>query len=349
MKPVGLSNASNNCWANSIFQLLANSRRLRQAVQAASPRRPTAACTPDCGDTSCDHRGALACLQYMLVQYEEDVQQADPDPVARSAVSSVNSCQIRTICCSLGPNFSPSQSRQEDAHEGLSYILDNLIGPGIECETTYHYSWTKPVDMERLDAKARERYTSIDAETLTRTATTKQVDLSCLPTHDNFYETILNIFQSVEEVPRPSACYYSSRDHTLHEFEKLGETLRLGHVPPYLLIHMKRFRPIYHPDNSVSYTKCTDPVEMDLALNLSTDYFVRCTRTKRAISYLLKGLVFHLGHTMDRGHYVTAVQQEEGEWWLCDDEKVVALSETELGELLPHGYLYLYELKGSRR
>ena len=65
-------------------------------------------------------------------------------------------------------------------------------------------------------------------------------------------------------------------------------------------------------------------------------------------SYKLVGFISHKGPSMHCGHYVAArFDHEHSKWILCDDSKVLEISENDVCELAAQAYIFLYSKEKS--
>jgi hypothetical protein len=85
--------------------------------------------------------------------------------------------------------------------------------------------------------------------------------------------------------------------------------IQLLEAPRYLRLHLIR-----HGKDDV---KIQDPVEVDEELNLGA-----ITDGRRPGRYRLAGIIYHLGISMQSGHYKAEFRDEEGRWWKADDTMV---------------------------
>ncbi|CAM6058590.1 unnamed protein product [Sphagnum tenellum] len=90
-------------------------------------------------------------------------------------------------------------------------------------------------------------------------------------------------------------------------------------APNVLVIHLKRFENIYGGkiDRHVAF-------EERLCL---TGHMCRASKDTRP-EYSLYGIVVHVGHSQDAGHYYAYVKDSSGRWFCCDDASVSAVINT---------------------
>lgn len=126
------------------------------------------------------------------------------------------------------------------------------------------------------------------------------------------------------------------------------QTMELEELPPYLLLHFKRFIVDVSPDySSVSYRKDGSPVYFNDTLSLSDDYAE--SLLEQTPEYSLISVVHHIGASANCGHY-TADAKRDGVWMRFNDEHVECISETEAIEQSRHtAYMVLYQLNSGRR
>jgi len=76
-----------------------------------------------------------------------------------------------------------------------------------------------------------------------------------------------------------------------------------------LVVHFNRFTQACAPNGKYRWVKNSRAVDVPAVLSLGDD------------RYELRGIVEHLGQSVERGHYVAHVHRE-GEWFRCSDTHV---------------------------
>jgi hypothetical protein len=97
-QPIGMRNASMNCWANAMFQFILHGHDLRQVLQDGGPE----------------------IFRTAITNYE--LQQAD-----KTRVSKINSQGMREWFSGWIRGFSSNRAVQQDAHEPLAYLMQRFM------------------------------------------------------------------------------------------------------------------------------------------------------------------------------------------------------------------------------
>ena len=67
--------------------------------------------------------------------------------------------------------------------------------------------------------------------------------------------------------------------------------------------------------------------------------FTITTEDNNVYAYSLCGVLTHIGHGMNSGHYIVDVRRD-GQWWRCNDENI---AKTSLEKLSRSGYGFFFE------
>jgi ubiquitin C-terminal hydrolase len=191
-------------------------------------------------------------------------------------------------------------------------------------------------------------------------------------------ETFLHL--SVEIGNDDSACGITNIEDGLRRFfmpctqevkcekcfcETATQTMEITQLPPFLLLHLKRFIVDVSPDyTSVSYRKNQSPVIYDAELTLHDDdmgvlsEFMavdcsvakvndRCCQNDRHVVYNLRSVVNHIGSSASCGHYTADAKRTEDPSWLrFNDSYVTSISQSNATEHSRQtAYLIMYELE----
>ena len=112
-----------------------------------------------------------------------------------------------------------------------------------------------------------------------------------------------------------------------------AKVVKYKKMPKMLAIHLQRF--YYSPQLNV-YKKLLT------AINVPKWIMMECREcfletTKQRCMYKLRGVVVHIGKTMNGGHYVCAIEND-GLWCLYNDDKVRLITDIDVWLLSVHGY-----------
>jgi ubiquitin C-terminal hydrolase len=143
------------------------------------------------------------------------------------------------------------------------------------------------------------------------------------------------------------------------------QTMEIEELPPYLLLHFKRF--IVHVSSdysSISYKKDGSPVYFHDRLSLSDhDYYYNnntnvddeespllldseTTTNSLAPDYRLISVVNHIGQSASCGHYTADAQRTPGHWKRFNDSYVTNITAQQAIEESRHtAYMVLYRLE----
>ncbi|PAV68789.1 hypothetical protein WR25_20969 isoform A [Diploscapter pachys] len=315
----GLINNSNDCFLNSILQMLTHTapvaRYIFEKHEKECTRPPSGIALLSPTQNSC-----FACgyrLQYLKKLYN-NVQ-----PV-------MSTMWIRSFLKKIFPNH--IQGMQEDAHELLTLLLDALEPPppsaqkqAIQNGYTNGNSNGAQSLPNGLSSKPSTAIEQIFGGTLRNQITCDE----CQTPHIN-YERIRELNLAIRrkpsmdrEAPIPLThlidIYF--RDENVGEFEckKCNRKVaamrrtRILRPPAVLIIQLKRF--------NAWGNKIRFPVTSDKELDLQRHMY-----NSEPQEYVLTSLVEHLGSGVDHGHYVSMNRGfDHDSWWLFDDEQVVSI------------------------
>jgi ubiquitin C-terminal hydrolase len=124
------------------------------------------------------------------------------------------------------------------------------------------------------------------------------------------------------------------------------QTMEIEELPPYLLLHFKRFIVDVSPDySSISYRKDGSPVYFHDRLCFNTDDDYDATESSSSIGpeYRLISVVNHIGQSASCGHYTADAQRTPGEWKRFNDSYVTSITEKQAIDQSRHtAYMVLY-------
>ena len=220
-----------------------------------------------------------------------------------------------------------NSSMHQDAHEFLNFLLNEL--------SEYLDGIVKRQIPSATDFKSNENFIN---KIFQGTLTNKIKCLTCdnvtsrnepfldfpIEVHSNEETDIQKKFKNYHqrEILHGSNKFYCDECCGLQEAERI---VGLKELPETLLLHMKRFK--YSEEHNCNI-KLFNKIHYPHILNV-TSYF----DSNVSKSYVLTGIVLHMGGGPHHGHYVSMCKTEKFGWLLYDDETVETVSE---GSVLKH-------------
>lgn len=306
LRPAGLDNCGNSCYANAVLQCLAFTPPL------------TAYFLQGIHSKDCVKREwCFTC------EFESLILKAKEGKSPLSPIGIVS--QLQNIGSQLG------NGREEDAHEFLRYAIDAMqsiclaeakegVSGHLEEETTLiglTFGGYLRSKIKCLKCQGR----SERQEGMMDLTVEIEGDIGSL-------EEALRKFTSTETLDGENK-YHCSR---CKSYEKAKKKLTILEAPNVLTIALKRFQ-------SGKFGKLNKPIRFPEILNLAP--FMSGTSDKLAI-YRLYGVVVHLDvmNAAFSGHYVCYVKNAHNKWFKIDDSTVTPV---ELEKVLSKGaYMLLY-------
>uniref|UniRef100_A0A2P2L7B7 ubiquitinyl hydrolase 1 n=1 Tax=Rhizophora mucronata TaxID=61149 RepID=A0A2P2L7B7_RHIMU len=306
MRPFGLINCGNSCYANAVLQCLA--------------------CTPPLSAYLVQGLHSKTCVRKewcFSCEFEDLILKAKE---GKSPVSPINILsQLQNMGTKLG------SGREEDAHEFLRYAIDQMqsiclkeagvsvIG-SLEEETTL-IGHTFGGYLRSKIKCMKCHYKSERQERMMDLAVEIEGEIGKL-------EDALRRFTRTEILDGDNK-YHCSR---CKSYEKAKKKLTILEAPNILTIALKRFQ-------SGKFGKLNKPVRFPEILDLAP--YISGTSDKSPI-YRLYGVVVHLDvmNAAFSGHYVCYVKAMQNKWFKIDDSMVTPV---ELDSVLTKGaYMLLY-------
>ncbi|XP_071712014.1 ubiquitin carboxyl-terminal hydrolase 17-like [Rutidosis leptorrhynchoides] len=306
LRPFGLVNCGNSCYANAVLQCLTYTPPLNAYLLQGLHSK------------ACDKRDWCFTCEFEGLVLK-----------AKSGNSPLSPIRILSQIESIGSGI--GHGRQEDAHEFLRYAIDTLqsvclkeagtkASNSLEEETTLigqtfgGYLRSKIMCMKCGNKSERhERMMDLTVEI--------QGDIATL-------EDALDKFTSTEVLDGENK-YKCSR---CKSYEKAKKKLTLLEAPNVLTIALKRFQ-------SGKYGKLNKSIQFPEILNMAP--YVSGTSDKSPV-YRLYGVVVHIDimNAAFSGHYVCYVKNFENRWFKMDDIRV---KEVDVQSVLTKGaYMLLY-------
>ncbi|XP_062100253.1 ubiquitin carboxyl-terminal hydrolase 17 [Humulus lupulus] len=305
LRPFGLTNCGNSCYANAVLQCLSYTRPFTSYLLQGLHSK------------TCGKKDWCFICEFQHLIYK-----------AREGNSPLSPIGILSKINKIGSHL--GHGREEDAHEFLRYAVDtmqsvflnNADAAGSLAEETTLVGMTfggylrskikcmRCLGKSELCERMMDLTVEIDGEIGT-------------------LEEALAQFTATETLDRDNK-YYCSR---CKSYEKAKKKLTVLEAPNILTIVLKRFK-------SGNFEKLSKSVQFPEELNM-TPYMSRTS--DRSPLYSLYAVVVHLNNTNAAfsGHYVCYVKNIRGEWFRIDDSTVVPV---ELERVLSEGaYMLLYE------
>lgn len=306
-QPLGIPRAGNNCCINAAFQITMASRGARENIGRLPPGHP---------------------FRTAKESYDRDVQEAQ-----RFVTTTTNTQEVRVAVAAVAagagsatsstrasiPSISPQSSRQEDAVEVLTYILDIVRTHAESVDPQANLPFCLKVHSSGIGRDGRP-YEGEGSENLLAVSLlsyfTKQragVVPPLLTDEQRFIHYILN------------PVFYGGHVR-----------MRLKQPSSELFILLGR------SDNAGG--KITTLAPIPKSFTLPPDYLER--GDGRSCCYDATAFFVHLGATANSGHYVAYVKSQHTDgsdiWWEIDDAQVLPLYREEAERALRQAYLIHY-------
>jgi len=352
-QPRGLGNLGNTCYLNAALQALCSLQPLVQHFAHSNERIQTAAFPTE-------RQLALAFGQFTRSLGNTSV------------VGPTWPIEMLEAVVACNPSF--DGGLQQDAHELLRSLLDGLHDAlkaplaevvAAEYSRSFLRRWRPPNEQGsgNLRQKVLVPESSV-VERLFQGQLVSSVTCCCCGTVSSVAERSLDISVEVAGNHGSSdAC--SERPLALHEClksffasehldgdnmyackqceckRKADKAMRLLHLPPLLVIHLKRF----HYDSSASKKKARVDFPLD---GMSLSDFVAPGTDGCGYEFTLSAVVAHHGDKLSNGHYTAYVRPAltEEQWYHCDDGTVKAVSAKSVQEA--EAYMLFYSRQPSQ-
>ena len=212
----------------------------------------------------------------------------------------------------MNSNF--SMGSQEDAHECLTYFLDNFDmatkKEGLNITPLFDYNMISHLQCP-------------DCLSQSETRSNDKVILLPIKNYTTFDEAFEH-FMSVEKLSDDNLWFCEHCKKKVAANKKLV----IKGSPQYMFIALKRFENEYIKTlNKIKTSKITNPIIMPNTITIND--------TK----YNIKGCIMHMG-SLNGGHYVYFHKFDDN-WTKFNDEMISSTNEED--DIKKYGYIYLYE------
>lgn len=306
-QPRGIWNIRCNCWVNSMLQFLMSSKTASEWIkkEQESPEEKKEKEEKD--------------FYQKLVPLCDFYQAHDAAIEGNKKVVPFDSQKIREMI-SRSSNISNNCGQQEDAHEGLSVILNPNFYPGTaQIQETTHYSTEGLPPLPESDNGIKSK---------------KEPCVSlCLAVSEN-PESDLNemLAQYFDETPRGQCLEVTGEEGQVYSYEATKIKRQYLSAPPELWIQIKRFgfdKTQSKPSKNQSAVKIPDTITIHPIDGSEA-------------TYRLNSHVNHKGKTPQAGHYV-AYRHIGDKLYCCNDSSVTLVAPQDQEKARSKAYLLHYE------
>ncbi|KAL5205365.1 hypothetical protein ABZP36_033574 [Zizania latifolia] len=292
LRPFGLVNLGNSCYANAVLQCLAFTRPLTAYLMEGLHSRN---CSKKEWCFMCE-------FEKLILEGKQGKSHLSPTGILS---------HLRDIGSSFGPG------REEDAHEFLRYAIDTMQSASMkEAEKSGVYGLPEEATLVQLifggylRSKIRCtkcQFTSEQCERILDLTVEIDGDISTL-------EEALHRFTSTEVLDGDNR-YHCSRCKT---YERAKKKLTISEAPNILTIALKRYQ-------SGNFGKINKAIRFPEYLNLSN--YMSTTEDYSPVYQLYAVVVHHdVMNAAFSGHYVCYVKDSQGKWHKMDDSQVKPVS-----------------------
>ena len=327
-RPVGLRNALHNCWANSMIQLMAHIKSLRDAIN------------------NLDDKDSLHNLKTMISSYLKD--EKNPNRY----VSQVNSQDLREIIHSNSFTglISLDKSDQEDPHEAFS-IIDKIVpGPPLRKIDIYSCENMPPPKPVSNTEKIIEIKANNTFEVVLKRDPDKMIELP-VELHENPDPTstlfsLVDSFFNCHQAEENTITEADGIDGIPHQYKKNEDKYRFSTPPEEIFFHLKRYNfEVIHRIDPKTQKDSPLLIPHKIETKIKDIATLHLEKEKHILNgdalYDLDAFIMHVGTNMHAGHYFCCLKIN-GAWYECNDTEVKKLSEKEALQYGSQAYLLHY-------
>jgi ubiquitin C-terminal hydrolase len=308
--PLGLKNAANDCWANSMLQFFENIPKYKEALK------------------SCP-------LSYDGISITNIFEQYDKDQMLCREVSEVDSHVFRMILHEKTPDQISEGHSQEDVTEAIHALEEWL--PKIRTKDRVYYSnqgLPSPLEEHNPNLEIVNDNLFLNSQTIDEALLIFPIDLpENLPNAPITLKQVIDTsFQKVGMEGSGSASFSTEIRYPRHSKE-----LRIDTAPDDFCFSLKRFE-FNRADNSFNKKSTEIEISKDFTLEKNVHLI------DDSANYALKNFIVHEGTTLGGGHY-KAYLNKNNIWFECSDTSVREISEEEALQKAKQGYVFHYAKK----
>lgn len=208
-----------------------------------------------------------------------------------------------------------NSSMQQDAHEFLNFLLNNL-DDYLSFQAPSVPPHMKSFIPDEFQGTLSNRTKCLTCDTVT-TGEEPFLDfpIEVLGQDSIDLQRVLRHYRQ-REILNGSNKFYCNQCYALQEAERLVEIEKL---PRTLAINLKRFKYVEEQNANIKlFNKIYYPATLNVSTRDNSDSYT---------SYELTGVVVHLGGSPQHGHYVSLCKSKLFGWLLFDDETVESVDE----------------------
>lgn len=337
---VGFDNASCNCWANALLQMVIQEPNLRKAYETVAEHYLKV--------TQKEWIGIV--LNSALVQYDRCFTQqlTDNRPHSVPAEASQNVRQafheLFKDSVTAAPAFSASQYQQEDAAEALVCLLGryaDILNPENETPENYPLFFFDlqttrqftPLG-EAVVSDQTDGYSALDNNCFVETEKEFQVLLDLHPDIPMSFSELLNEYFHSARIAGSGEASYVVGENLLQRFAPIDERHIFLSEPSQLLLTLKRFG---RSPTTGELVKVKNHVDVPFHLTLPAS----STPSGNPVHYELSSFIVHRGSSIGSGHYL-CYRKIEGVWYEFNDSRVAKMEESWILAILKESYIHQY-------
>ncbi len=346
---VGFGNESNNCWCNSLLQMIIHVPSFRAAYEAFAQYQINYA------NSSEGSRQGTALLK-ALDDYASSLQARVPVPKSVSQ-------SVRGAFHHFFPSISPSSARTEDAYEALQLLMGGYSAIIRQQHLAPMPALYTPLKTQRIYEPQGSPFAAIP-ERLEATRRFPSSDLAYSRIADDFsssktdeeyqifldmqglsqlgFDHLLRAYFHTEHNASDPATYLRSNDQ-LQNFKLTREHRQFERLPQQLVLTVKRFG--FNRATNSGF-KITDPLAIPRSFTLPQE----ATRAGERPTYELDFFIVHTGG-IGGGHYL-CYRKIDGIWIECNDSGVREVSIADIDQVLNNpsrssrtSYIHHYTLR----
>lgn len=331
--PKGIYNRGNNCWLNSILQILPSSRSVFNWIAAGE-----------------DVPAELLRFRAFYHQQQQSNRRVDSQRLREAVVDLSRLDRSRPFNKNTNPavtQISRSSGVQEDAQEGLVKILDELpVAMKVRIQEVTHYNTSGLPKIMQGDGDKRAAIQVVEGDKKVKEEVTAPIIGLSINKADPHLQTMLNDYFH-EEVHDSDSVLCLGEDGLERRYHRARVERRFINAPESLFIQIKRFAFERAPKSLA--TKICACLWPELEGSMGKDITAVAVPEELQIElsdgsnrrYRLNASIVHEGNSLRSGHYVAYA--ERGGHGFCFNDIIVTPLEKNYWPL-DEAYLLHYEL-----